>query len=177
MSIAKNKALLGLTTEQFDDSPDESSSVVIWKDVTIGSTKYTFCEYITTNEEGKPTYIRDTAHKDIVRPDSTHDYYPCYNGSTYGVYNKATHEFIPKTLDTSTSHGSPQPYGVGIYDLMWATATGYTDLLTLAAADGGVRDYDDTVLDPQYIIETPSPQDSLFLQDNALRFFARAWLL
>ena len=25
--------------------------------------------------------------------------------------------------------------------------------------------------------QTPSPQDSLFLQDNALRFFARAWLL
>ena len=139
MSIVKNKALAGLTKAQFDASTDNSSSVVVWPSVTIGSTTYTFCEYITTNETGNPTYIRDVPHKDIVRP-TGHDYYPCHNGTTYGVYDKITHTFTPKTLYDSTSHGSDQPYGVGIYDLMWATATGYTDLLTLCAVDGGTAD-------------------------------------
>lgn len=140
MSIVKNKALAGLTKAQFDASTDNSSSVVVWPSVTIGTTTYTFCEYITTNEDaGGRTYIRDVPHSGIVRP-TGHDYYPCHNGTTYGVYDKINHTFTPKTVTAygeDPPYGEDQPYGVGIYDLMWATASGYTDLVTLVAADGG----------------------------------------
>jgi hypothetical protein len=131
MSIVKNSVLAGngLTA-------DQSSSVVIWPSVVVSGVTYTFCEYITTNEVGNPKYIRDIPHLAIVRP-TGHDYYPCHNGSTYGLYDKVNHTFTAKTLHTVEPHGEDQPYGVGIWDLMWATASGYTDLLFLAAADGG----------------------------------------
>ena len=132
MSIVRNSVLdgNGLTT-------DLSSSVVVWTNVVVSGVTYTFCEYITTTETGNPTYIRDVPHLGIVRP-TGHDYYPCHNGATYGVYDKITHTFTPKTV---TGYGEEdKPYGVGIYDLMWATATGYTDLLTLCAVDGGIAD-------------------------------------
>ena len=154
MSIVKNSVLarLGLTT-------DQSSSVVIWPSVVVSGVTYTFCEYITTNETNvpsagfnNPTYIRDIPHLEVVRP-TGHDYYPCHNGSTYGVYDKVNHTFTPKTLYDSTSHGSDQPYGVGIWDLMWATASGYTDLLFLVAADNGTMDV--ITDDPTHPIQSP----------------------
>lgn len=144
MSIVRNSVLdgNGLTT-------DLSSSVVVWTNVVVSGVTYTFCEYITTTETGNPTYIRDVPHLGIVRP-TGHDYYPCHNGTTYGVYDKITHTFTPKTV---TAHGTDQPYGVGIWDLMWATASGYTDLLFLVAADGGTMDV--ITDDPTHPIQSP----------------------
>lgn len=179
MSIVKNSVLAGngLTA-------DQSSSVVIWPSVVVSGVTYTFCEYITTNETNvpspglnNPTYIRDIPHLEIVRP-TGHDYYPCYNGSTYGVYDKVNHTFTPKTLYDSTSHGSDQPYGVGIWDLMWATASGYTDLLFLVAADDGTQSYVDAehpAWDAMTIIETRTPEGGTATQKTiSLAFYLSA---
>lgn len=162
MSIVRNSVLdgNGLTT-------DLSSSVVVWTNVVVSGVTYTFCEYITTTETGNPTYIRDVPHLGIVRP-TGHDYYPCHNGATYGVYDKITHTFTPKTV---TAHGDDNPYAISDSDLRYATASGYTDITFLYCADGGTQPY----VDAEHPADIPYPICDVTFIDGVFQSWTPIW--